>query len=123
MELCTKAPGGLRCTQAGRQPAGTGSAQILRSMSPNSRPGQMPFCQQEPVVPRMLHQAASGFHQPLLKTRERPTLESAAAAPVCARGCPDCRDVLQPSKSDKSAFGRVDPASSHAATSNSLWMN
>ena len=30
-------PGGLRCTQAGRQPAGTGSAQILRSMSPNSR--------------------------------------------------------------------------------------
>ena len=30
-------PGGLRCTQPARQPAGTGSAQILRSMSPNSR--------------------------------------------------------------------------------------
>ena len=27
----------LRCTQAARQPPGTGSAQILRSMSPNSR--------------------------------------------------------------------------------------
>ena len=36
---------------------------------------------------------------------------------------PGYLDVLQPSKSDKSAFGRVDPASSHAATSNSLWMN
>ena len=33
------------------------------------------------------------------------------------------RDVLQPSKSEKSAISRVDPASSHAATSNSLWMN
>ena len=25
-------------------------------------PGQMPLCQQEPVVPRMLHQPAPGFH-------------------------------------------------------------
>ena len=41
-----------------RQPAGTGSAQILRSMSPNSR-------RQEPVVPRMLHQPAPSFDQPL----------------------------------------------------------
>ena len=30
-------PCGLRCTQPARQPAGTGSAQILRNMSPNSR--------------------------------------------------------------------------------------
>ena len=37
--------------------------------------GQMPFCQQEPVVPGMLHQPASGFHQPLLETRERPALD------------------------------------------------
>ena len=32
-------------------------------------------------------------------------------------------DVLQPSTSDRSATGRVAPASSHAATSNRLWMN
>ena len=32
------------------------------------------------------------------------------------------RIVLQPSRSDKSATGRVAPASSHAATSNSLLM-
>ena len=37
--------------------------------------GQMPFCQQEPVVPGLLHQPASGFHQPLLETRERPALD------------------------------------------------
>ena len=30
-------------------------------------PGQMTFHQQEPVVSRMLHQPASGFHQPLLE--------------------------------------------------------
>ena len=38
-------------------------------------PGQMPLCQQEPVVPRMLHQPAPRFHQPLLETRERPALD------------------------------------------------
>ena len=35
----------------------------------------MTFRQQEPVVPGMLHQPASGFHQPLLETRERPALD------------------------------------------------
>ena len=35
----------------------------------------MPFRQQEPVVPRVLHQPAAGLHQPLLETRERPALD------------------------------------------------
>ena len=39
-------------------------------------PGQMTFRQEEPVVPCVLHQPASGFHQPLLETRERPALDS-----------------------------------------------
>ena len=38
-------------------------------------PGQMPFRQQEPVVPGVLHQPAPGLHQPLLETRERPALD------------------------------------------------
>ena len=38
-------------------------------------PGQMPFRQQEPVVPGVLHQPAAGFHQPLLETRERPAFD------------------------------------------------
>ena len=33
------------------------------------------------------------------------------------------RDVLQPSKSDRSATVRVALASAHAGTSNRLWMN
>ena len=41
---------------------------------------------------------------------------------LCSAG-PTGSDVLQPSRSNKSATGRVAPASSHAATSNSLWMN
>ena len=35
----------------------------------------MPFRQQEPVVPRMLHPPPPGLHQPLLETRERPALD------------------------------------------------
>ena len=35
----------------------------------------------------------------------------------------ELEDVLQPSKSDRSATGRVAPASAHAATSTRLWMN
>ena len=53
--------------------------------------GQMPFCQQEPVVPGMLHQPASGFHQPLLETRERPALDPRRqdqSAPEVARRAP-----------------------------------
>ena len=63
---------------AARQPAGTGSAQILRSMSPNSRRVRCPCAsrsQQEPVVPGVLHQSAARLHQPLLETRERPALD------------------------------------------------
>ena len=60
---------------AARQPAGTGSAQDPPQHVAEQPPGQMPFRQQEPVVPGMLHQPASGFHQPLLETRERPALD------------------------------------------------
>ena len=37
--------------------------------------GQMPFCQQEPVVPGVLYQPAPGFHQAPLETCERPALD------------------------------------------------
>ena len=68
-------PGGLRCT--------SGRASVSRHWQrpdppqhvAEQPPGQMPFCQQEPVVPRMLHQPASSFHQPLLETGERPALD------------------------------------------------
>ena len=60
--------------------------------------GQMPFRQQEPVVSRMLHQAAPGLHQPLLETRERPALDPrpgdarVRARPViCTNGPPESR--------------------------------
>ena len=69
---------GVPRSAVARYPPGTGSAQILRSMSPNSRRVRCPSAsrsQQEPVVPGMLHQSASGFHQPLLETRERPALD------------------------------------------------
>ena len=69
-----------RCSRSAvtRYPSGTGSAQILRSMSPNSRRVRCPSAsrsQQEPVVPCVLHQPAPGFHQSLLETRERPALD------------------------------------------------
>ena len=33
-------------------------------------PGQMSFRQQEPVVPRVLHEPSAGFHQPVLQARQ-----------------------------------------------------
>ena len=72
-------PQGSRgAARAARQPAGTGSAQILCSMSPNSRRVRCPSAsrsEQEPVAPGMLHQPTSSFYQPLLETRERPALD------------------------------------------------
>ena len=43
---------------------------------PEQPPRQMAFRQQQPVVPRVLHQPAAGLHQPLLQTGQRPVVDS-----------------------------------------------
>ena len=63
-------PCGLRCTRrasACRHRQRPDPPQHLAEKPPV----QMTFRQQEPVVPGMLHQPASSFHQPLLETGER----------------------------------------------------
>jgi len=65
-------PGGLHCTRA-RQPPGSGSAQILRSMAPNSRRGRCA----PPGARSAAHASRAGprSYQPLPETRERPALD------------------------------------------------
>ena len=58
-------------------------------------PGQMPFRQQEPVVPGVLHQPAAGFHQPLLETRERPALDPRRQD----QSAPEVAQVVTPGRS------------------------
>src|SRR5207302_5367579 len=43
---------------------------------PEQSPRQVSLRQQQPVIPRMLHEPPARFHQPLLQTRQRPRVNS-----------------------------------------------
>src|SRR5262249_44195478 len=38
-------------------------------------PRQVPFCQQQPLIPRVLHQPATRLYQALLQARQRPRVD------------------------------------------------
>ena len=47
---------------------------IILRMLPNC-PDSDALGRQEPIIPRMRHQPASGLHQPLLQARQRPVID------------------------------------------------
>ena len=60
---------------AAHQPVGNGRAQIRCSITPEHASGQMTLRQQQPVVPRVFHQAPARLDEALLEAGQRPAVD------------------------------------------------